>query len=598
MLIRVNTITGMKPADLDNINGLNHYIGMKAIDPAIIPVLTIMPWVVGGLALFALVVAASGRRELLIAWLASFALAGMTGLVEFYLWSYDYGHNLADDAVIKVPGMTYQPPLIGSKQLLNFTAESWPASGSWLAILAFVLGAVALLPRMKRTLAASDSLPRVMAAVALLLATSSVCGGMAPAVRSTGGTAATGRHRVRTIVPPHAQGLGQVVVSPTGPVRSVTAALTMVRPGGRIIIEAGTYREPTIDITRPVEIIGHGMPLIDGEGTHAIITVAADDVTIRGLHLARVGTSYLEDRAAIRVHDASGCAILDNQFSGAFFGIYLAKVTGCRIDGNMMHASNLTETTSGNGIHLWSSRDVVISRNQVSGFRDGIYFEFVHGTEVRENVSEGNLRYGLHFMYSDDCQYLRNIFRHNGSGVAVMYTHRVQMTGNRFENNWGAAAYGLLLKEISDARLEHNVFSRNTTGLVADGANRLVADRNDFIENGWAVKLDASTVDGRMTRNNFVANTFDVASNSREPSTVLTGNYWDAYRGYDLNRDGVGDVPFRPVRLFSMIVEHHEPALLLLRSAFVDLLDAAERVMPALTPTRLADVRPAMRRIP
>ena len=100
-----------------------------------------------------------------------------------------------------------------------------------------------------------------------------------------------------------------------------------------------------------------------------------------------------------------------------------------------------------------------------------------------------------------------------------------------------------------------------------------------------------------MTHNNFVANTFDIAANSREPSTVLAGNYWDAYRGYDLDRNGVGDVPFRPVRLFSMIVERHEPALILLRSAFVQLLDAAERVIPAMTPTTLADASPSMRRL-
>lgn len=389
----------------------------------------------------------------------------------------------------------------------------------------------------------------------------------------------------------------EVVVSPDGPVRTIGAALALVRSGGRVIVQAGAYREPTIVVTRPVEIVGRGLPVVDGEGQREIMTIAADDVTVRGLHFTRVGTSYVEDRAALRVRDARRCVIAENTFTDAFFGIYLASVTGCRIERNVMNAGNATETTSGNGIHLWSSRDVVIAHNRIAGFRDGVYFEFVHDTEVRDNVSEQNLRYGLHFMYSDDCRYLRNVFRNNGSGVAVMYTHRVQMTANRFEQNWGAASYGLLLKEISDARLERNVFHRNTTGLVADGANRMVVDRNDFTENGWAVRLDASTVDGTMTRNNFVANTFDVASNSRAPSTVMAGNYWDAYRGYDLDRDGTGDVPFRPVRLFSMIVERHEPALLLLRSAFVELLDAAERALPAITPTNLADARPAMRRL-
>ncbi len=391
--------------------------------------------------------------------------------------------------------------------------------------------------------------------------------------------------------------LDSVVVTTNGAVRSVAGALRMVRTGGRVIVTAGTYREPMIEVARAVELVGRGEPVLDGAGAHGLMVVRADDVSIHGFRFSHVGSSYVEDRAAVRVENAKRCVIAGNRFDDAFFGIYLASVEGCRIEGNVLTAMNRTETSSGNGIHLWSSRGITIARNRVNGFRDGIYFEFVHDTEVKDNVSEGNLRYGLHFMYSDDCQYIGNTFRKNGSGVAVMYTHRVVMTGNRFEKNWGAAAYGLLLKEISDARLEHNVFEGNTTGLVADGANRLIADRNDFIGNGWAVKLDASTVDGRMTRNNFVSNTFDMASNSRDPSTTLSGNYWDAYRGYDLDRNGVGDVPFRPVRLFSMIVERHAPAMLLLRSAFVELLDAAERVMPAMTPTTLADASPSMRRL-
>jgi nitrous oxidase accessory protein len=233
----------------------------------------------------------------------------------------------------------------------------------------------------------------------------------------------------------------------------------------------------------------------------------------------------------------------------------------------------------------------------VSGFRDGIYFEFVHDTEVRRNVSEKNLRYGLHFMYSDDCNYIGNTFRDNGSGVAVMYTKRVHMIGNHFEHNWGSAAYGLLLKEIADSRIEHNVFQENTTGLYADGADRIRAIGNDFNRNGWAVKVGGSTQDGLFTANNFTDNTFDVTTNSNEPSTKFVGNFWGAYKGYDLNRDGVGDIPHPPVRLFAVIVERAPQAIVLMRSALVALLDATERAMPSLTPELFVDPKPAMRRI-
>jgi nitrous oxidase accessory protein len=260
----------------------------------------------------------------------------------------------------------------------------------------------------------------------------------------------------------------------------------------------------------------------------------------------------------------------------------------------VLEAAPSTETTSGNGIHLWTADHITIVDNRISGHRDGIYFEFVHDSDVERNVSEGNERYGLHFMFSDDCRYRDNIFRHNGSGVAVMYTRHVEMVGNTFEQNWGAAAYGLLLKEISDPRLEDNRFIGNTTGLVADGTTRLVARHNIFADNGWAIRLDANAQDGRIVENDFLRNTFDLATNGRNADTVLEGNYWDSYAGYDLQHDGTGDVPHHPVRLFSLLVEQNEPALILLRSNFVALLDAAERVVPALTPETLADAHPAM----
>lgn len=389
-----------------------------------------------------------------------------------------------------------------------------------------------------------------------------------------------------------------VVVSTDGPVRTIASALRLVAPGGRVVVKPGRYREPTIIVDRPVDIEGEGLPVIDGEGARQIMSISADDVTVRGLHFMHVGTSYVEDRAAIKVTGASRCVIADNRFDDTYFGIYLAQASDCRVERNELRAITHGEAGSGNGIHLWSSRNITIAHNYITGHRDGIYLEFSRASDVRGNLSERNLRYGLHFMYSNDCRYRDNIFRNNGSGVAVMYTKNVEMSGNRFEQNWGSASYGLLLKEITDSRLERNVFERNTTALLAEGANRLHADRNDFIGNGWAVKIEASTLDGRFTRNNFIANTFDVVTNSREISTTFTGNYWDSYAGYDLDRDGVGDVPHWPVRLFSVLAARVEPALVLLRSAFVELLDAAERVVPALTPDTVSDPQPAMRRLP
>ena len=150
MKIGISDVRGVMPTDLDNINGLNHYIGMKHITPAAIPELRYMPWIVGGLILLGLIAAIVGSRKLLITWIGGFAVLAVAGLIDFWRWEYDYGHNIDfDHAIIKIPGMTYQPPLIGVKQLLNFTAISWPDAGAWLALVAFGLGILAAIMTFK-----------------------------------------------------------------------------------------------------------------------------------------------------------------------------------------------------------------------------------------------------------------------------------------------------------------------------------------------------------------------------------------------------------------------------------------------------------------
>jgi hypothetical protein len=131
MRIHLNTVVGLKPNDLNSINGLNHYIGMKPIVPDAIPELRWMPWIVVGLMIGGLLTAWRGSRRGVVVWLAAFVALGSVGLWDFHRWEYDYGHDLdSANAIIVVPGMSYEPPLIGSKQLLNFTATSWPSSGS------------------------------------------------------------------------------------------------------------------------------------------------------------------------------------------------------------------------------------------------------------------------------------------------------------------------------------------------------------------------------------------------------------------------------------------------------------------------------------
>jgi nitrous oxidase accessory protein len=386
----------------------------------------------------------------------------------------------------------------------------------------------------------------------------------------------------------------EIVVDPQGPVSSLGAAVAMAPGGATIVLRPGVYREATIRLTRPVTIDGGGSAVLDGGGTQGLLVVVADDVTIRGLVLRHTGTSRVDDRAALLVEGASNCRVEQNRVERSHFGIYLARTTDCAVIGNAVDGAGVDASLAGNGIHVWQSERVTIANNTVRGHRDGVYFEFVKAGTVRRNVSEANDRYGLHFMFSDDCRYEANTFRANGAGVAVMYTRRVQMVGNRFERNWGSAAYGLLLKDILDSEIVGNEFVGNSTALYLEGSNRNRVDGNTFAANGWALRILANAQQNEITDNDFLGNSFDVGTNSRQNFSTFRGNHWDRYRGYDLDRDGFGDVPHPPVRLFALVVEQSPPALILLRSLFVDVLDLAERVMPSLTPRTLIDERPRM----
>lgn len=394
--------------------------------------------------------------------------------------------------------------------------------------------------------------------------------------------------------PPGGEQQRELVVSPGSPVPTLTTALRLAPAHSRIVVRAGTYREPMIVVDKPVTIEGEGWPIFLG-GEHDVFRITADSVSLRGVVIHGIAPTAAEDRAAIRVSGARECSIENNRLMETFFGVYLARASGCRISGNTIEGRARSQGLSGNAIHSWNSSDLRIENNSISGHRDGIYLEFTGRSSITGNRSRDNLRYGLHFMFSQACEYARNSFSRNGGGVAVMFSDSVVMRENRFERNRGSAAYGLLLKELRDSRIEQNWFTDNTVGLWTEGTSRVAVRGNEFTRNGWALRVLGDATDNQFRENRFSGNTFDVGTAPGSNSNVFENNYWDHYRGYDLDRDGYGDVPYLPVHLFSQMVQQNKPALILLHSFFIDLLDLAERVMPSLTPATMMDRQPLMR---
>ncbi len=387
-----------------------------------------------------------------------------------------------------------------------------------------------------------------------------------------------------------------IEVCATCEVKSIKDGIVLASDHDTLLIKKGTYKEFNIVIDKPLTLLGEEFPVIDGEDKGEIITITSDNVTVDGLFIINVGTSYITDFAAIRVVKSKNFLIQNVVLEKLFFGIYLEKSQDGRIFHNKIIGDAVEEFNSGNGIQLWYCQNIEVEQNIVQHVRDGIYLEFSDDVIIKNNTSSNNVRYGLHFMFSNNDIYEGNTFENNGAGVAVMFSKKIKMLNNSFKKNWGTASFGLLLKEINDAEISGNSFEENTIGMNIEGSNRITYANNEFIRNGWAIKVRGACYTNSFVNNNFLYNSFDISYNSKLNDNVFQKNYWSDYTGYDLDKDGIGDVPYRPVKLFSYIVNRTPETIILLRSLFMDIIDFSEKVSPVFTPDNLLDTMPLMKK--
>ena len=390
----------------------------------------------------------------------------------------------------------------------------------------------------------------------------------------------------------------RIEVCPNCVFKSIKAGIEEATNGDVVIVSKADYFETNIIINKSIRLIGIDFPVVDGKNSkEEIFIIEADSVEISGFQIQNVAASHLKDLSGIRVRRRKNFSIEKNKFISTMYGIFLEKSSNGKLLDNTFNGGALDESSSGNGIHAWYCSDLLINGNKIFQHRDGIYFEFVTESVISNNTCEENLRYGLHFMFSNYDEYFDNVFSKNGAGVAVMFSKNINMYRNKFSENWGGASYGLLLKEIYDAEIKNNEFYKNTIGVRVEGSSRVTYENNDFIGNGWAMKIAGGCYDNYVSGNNFISNSFDLAMNTSSNNNKIEGNFWSDYSGYDLNRDGTGDVAHRPVKLFNYIVQQTPESVILLRSLFIDLINFSEKVSPIFTPENVIDNYPVMHQI-
>ena len=252
----------------------------------------------------------------------------------------------------------------------------------------------------------------------------------------------------------------------------------------------------------------------------------------------------------------------------------------------------------GSGVHIWNSERATLTGNTITQVRDGMYLQNTYHSVIRNNRIF-NLRYGLHYMWSDDNVFEDNLFYDNVAGAAVMYSRRIQMRRNVFRHNRGYSSYGILFQENDDCILEDNIISDNAVGIFMEAMRRGTVRRNLISANDVALQVFQSAADNLFENNNFIDNLSPMLLIGGKTSTrwngLAHGNYWDDYDGYDLDGDGVGDMPHKIVNVFDHLEGNHPRLRLYLFSAAAQALALAERGFPVLEQAAEEDAKPLMR---
>lgn len=344
-------------------------------------------------------------------------------------------------------------------------------------------------------------------------------------------------------------------------------------PGATIEVASGTYAGSLV-ISKPLTLIGIGLPTIDGGDKGSVISVRAADVTVRGFHIHSSGANPSKDDAGVQI-TADRAVITGNKIDDVLHGIYVKKANGFRISNNDIHGkltlppverpksetvaidgaeycAPLNINSRGNGIHLWNSSGGEIDNNTVTDTRDGMYFSFTSDTAVRGNAIRG-VRYGLHYMYSDTNRFEGNSFSDNAAGAAIMYSKNLVIRGNRFEANRGFRAYGMLLNSVDATVIDGNFLTNNTVGIYLENNNNNVVTGNRIEGNYVGVRMTGSSNDIQFSRNRFAGNMHSAElagqNESNKWSIDGVGNFWADAAPVDLDGDGIGELPHREVDL-------------------------------------------------
>ncbi|HLN58043.1 MAG TPA: nitrous oxide reductase family maturation protein NosD [Thermoanaerobaculia bacterium] len=365
-------------------------------------------------------------------------------------------------------------------------------------------------------------------------------------------------------------------------------------PGSVVEVGPGSYAGDLV-LDKPLHLVGKGRPRLAGSGAGSVVRIRADGVVIEGFDIdGRGGGDLGRDSSGVHVA-ARRVTVRDCRITRSLFGVYLREANGavverCRIDG----IPGKDPGEKGSGIHVWNTEGFTLSGNEIAGVRDGFYIQSSSRGVIRGNVAR-DLRFGLHYMFSDDNLFEDNLFENGAAGTALMYSRRIVFRRNRFLHNRGFASVGLLFKACDDVLAESNLIADNARGIFLEGSYDNIFRGNVVAESDAAIVLYDSCARNRFEGNSFVANQTPLTLVGRRTDTRFDGNYWSDNGQPDLDGDGRADRPYRLSSVFDHFRGNLTAADLFTQGFAAAALGAAERAFPVLDPVPVEDHSPLAR---
>jgi len=402
-----------------------------------------------------------------------------------------------------------------------------------------------------------------------------------------------------------AAGLARPAAAPGATLRvapgpgALAEAIARAAPGDTLVLLAGIHRGP-VALDRRLTVRGEPGAVLDGAGSGTVLDIRADGCRIESLEIRRTGARVLTADSGVRIRESGGVRLAGLILRDVLYGIYAERCGGLSIESCVLtgRAEPGAETADGNGIHLWYCENPTVRNCSVRRFADAVYLSFVNGATVEGSRFEWNARYGFHTMYCQKNRLAGNRFAHNLAGCAIMFSNHLDVTGNDFIHNQGPRTYGLLLRDCSDGVFTGNRLVDNTIAAFLDGSNRNHIERNLIQDNGWGILLFSSSEGNEFAGNAFLNNDYPVALDMRYTENRFddgrSGNYWSENAAYDLDGNGIADVPYSPVSAFAFLSKQYPDLAVLAKSPAVAALSVAERVIPALRPSEAVDRYPLL----